>query len=77
MIRKISSVTLINLLSQVVSIIGFTLISRLYGPESLGGLFVFLSYSSIVSVISSGYLEQSFFILRQQNLFKHVLILIF
>ena len=77
MIRKISLVTLINFLSQVVSITGFALISRLYGPESLGGLFVFLSYSSIVSVISSGYLEQSFFILKQQNLFKHVLILIF
>ncbi|CAL2060687.1 lipopolysaccharide biosynthesis protein [Tenacibaculum sp. 190524A05c] len=77
MIKKISKLSFVNILAQIISIVGFSVNSQLYGAEIIGGLFVVLSYSSIMSIVSSGYLEQAFFVEKNEDFFKYLLLLIF
>ena len=76
MLKKISKLSLVNILAQVISIIGFSINSQLYGAEIIGGLLVVLSYSSIMSIISSGYFEQAFFVEKNENMYKYIFLLI-
>lgn len=76
MLKKISKLSFINGLAQITTIVGFSINSKLYGAEIIGGLFVVLSYSSIVTVISSGYLEQAFFVEKNEGIHKYILVLI-
>ncbi|SDW45867.1 Polysaccharide biosynthesis protein [Lutibacter oricola] len=71
---KISKITIINLLAQLISVIGFSINSKLYGAEVIGGFVVVLSYSSIISILSTGYLEQSFFVKKNEGLYKYLMI---
>lgn len=76
MLKNISRLSVINVLAQVISIIGFSFNSQLYGADVIGGLFVVLSYSSIMSIVSSGYLEQAFFVEKNNDMYKYILLLI-
>ncbi|WP_026837166.1 oligosaccharide flippase family protein [Gillisia sp. JM1] len=76
MLSKVSKLSILNFLAQVIAVMGFSINANLYGAENLGGLLVVLSYSSIISILSSGYLEQAFFIEKNYQHVKYLLILI-
>lgn len=62
MIKKISSITFINILSQVVSLCCFILLSRAVTTDLLGEYIIFITYSAMFSMLSTCFYEQSLFI---------------
>lgn len=54
--------------------IGFAVNSRYYGATVIGVYSVFKAYTAIISIGSSGYLEQSFFIEKRSYRFKYIYI---
>ena len=76
MLKNLSKLSFINVLAQVISIAGFSVNSQLYGADVIGTLFVVLSYSSIISIVSSGYLEQAFFVEKNDDMYKYLMLLI-
>lgn len=62
MLKKISSITFLNILSQIVSLCCFILISKIVSTDLLGDYIIFITYTAIFSMLSTCFYEQSLFI---------------
>ncbi|MFT5248565.1 MAG: O-antigen/teichoic acid export membrane protein [bacterium] len=77
MFKKISIISIINILTQIIALAGFTITAKFYGLSNIGGLLVVSSYTGIISIASTGYLEQLFFVEKRSNVRRLTFILIF
>ena len=77
MFKKISIISILNILTQIIALAGFTITAKFYGLSNIGGLLVVSSYTGIISIASTGYLEQLFFVEKRLNVRRLTLILIF
>jgi len=77
MFKKISIISILNILTQIIALAGFTITAKFYGLSNIGGLLVVSSYTGIISIASTGYLEQLFFVEKRSNVRRLTFILIF
>jgi len=77
MFKKISIISILNILTQIIGLAGFTITAKFYGLSNIGGLLVVSSYTGIISIASTGYLEQLFFVEKRSNIRTLTFILIF
>lgn len=60
--RQLSIVTVCNVAMQVISVIGFVFIARLYQAEQVGEYLIFIAYVGIISILSTGYYDQALYV---------------
>lgn len=71
--KRFSIITICNVGVQVVSLIFFTIIARLYESEVLGEYLIFLAYTSIAILLSTGFYEQALFIDKKDRRQAYIL----
>ena len=72
-LKTIVNVSSFNLLAQILSTVGFVLITAFfYELDSLGYLAIVNSYVAIISIFSTGYFDQVFFVEKRVNIIKNV-----
>jgi O-antigen/teichoic acid export membrane protein len=73
MLKKFSTITSFNICTQIISLIGFTLITRLFSPEIIGQYLVYLSFTAIYLITSTGFYEQVFFLEKDESRYPLIL----
>lgn len=63
--RKFAIITVCNIAIQVISLMGFVFIARLYPVPEVGEYVTYIAYTAIISIISTGYYEQALFVERR------------
>jgi O-antigen/teichoic acid export membrane protein len=71
--KNFSIITSCNIGVQVISLIFFTIITRLYEPEVLGEYLIYLAYASIAILLSTGFYEQALFIDKKDRRQSYIL----
>lgn len=72
-LRAIVGVSSLNLLAQILSTLGFIFITTVfYDLASLGELAIVNSYVAIISIFSTGYFDQVFYVERRLNIVSTV-----
>jgi O-antigen/teichoic acid export membrane protein len=70
---SLSILVLCNIGTQIVSIVGFLLISRIFEVTVLGEYLEFLAIVTILSIVSTGNYDQALFVDRRRRLLKNLI----
>lgn len=65
--NKVIIITVVNILSQVLSMLGFLLVTKAVSPEFIGQYMVYLSIAAVISIVGTGFYEQALYIERDKN----------
>lgn len=74
-LKKFSFITISNFATQLIAVIGFTFVARVFAPNIIGEYVVYLSFVSIISLFSTGFYEQALFIDTDENNRRHIILL--
>lgn len=65
--KNASVITICNIGMQIISVLGFVLISRLYTSDDIGEYVTFLAFVGILSIISTGYFDKALYIEKRKR----------
>lgn len=79
--NKVITITIINILSQILSMCGFLLVTKVVSPALIGEYMVYISIAAIISILGTGFYEQALFIeenkSKRLSIIGNVLVFIF
>lgn len=65
--NRVIIITVVNILSQVLSMLGFLLVTKVVSPDFIGQYMVYLSIAAVISIVGSGFYEQALYIEVKKN----------
>lgn len=76
--KKIASISGLNMMSQLLSVLTFIFItSSFYGLDHIGEFAIVNSFVAIFSILSTGYMEQVLLVERRENIIRLIIVLLF
>ena len=71
-VKKLSILVLCNALTQVVSIVGFIFISRIYAVAEIGEYLIYVAFVALLSVCATGNYEQAIFVEKREHFLEKI-----